>query len=118
LGDTPDKEFYGGWLAAFTDAHVEVHDVHFDDDVAVEEGTIRGTHDGVLRTPRGDIPPTGRALSVDYIHVIHYRDGLHARSTQSSIGERCSSSSDLSPRRPRCREPTRPNAPVVSRPRG
>jgi ketosteroid isomerase-like protein len=70
-------EFYGGWLAAFPDAHVEVHDVHFIEDVAVEEGTISGTHEGVLHTPTGDIPPTGRALSVDYIHVIRYRDGLH-----------------------------------------
>src|SRR5690242_21835262 len=30
-------EFYGGWLSAFPDGHVEVHDVHFIDDVAVEE---------------------------------------------------------------------------------
>ena len=55
-------EFYGGWLSAFPDAHVEVHDVHFIDDVAVEEGTFSGTHNGVLHTPTGEIPPTGRAV--------------------------------------------------------
>jgi hypothetical protein len=70
-------EFYGGWLSAYPDGHVEVHDVHIIDDVAVEEGTFSGTHNGVLHTPAGDIPPTGRAVSVDYIHVIHYRDGMH-----------------------------------------
>lgn len=71
-------EFYGGWLQAFPDAHIEVHHVHFIDDVAVEEGTFSGTQDGVLRTPSGDLPPTGRAASVPYIHVLRYRDGLHA----------------------------------------
>ena len=70
-------EFYGGWLKAFPDAHIEVHHVHFIDDIAVEEGTFSGTHDGVLQTPGGHVPPTGRAVSVDYIHVLRYRDGLH-----------------------------------------
>jgi steroid delta-isomerase-like uncharacterized protein len=72
------SDFYAGWLHAFSDAHVEVHSVHFVDDIAVEEGTFSGTHDGTLRTPAGEIPPTGRAVSVDYIHVLRYRDGLHA----------------------------------------
>lgn len=70
-------EFYGGWLHAFPDAHIEVHDVHFVDDIALEEGTFSGTHDGVLHTPSGAVPPTGRAVSVPYIHVLRYRDGLH-----------------------------------------
>ncbi|MBV9796635.1 MAG: nuclear transport factor 2 family protein [Solirubrobacterales bacterium] len=70
-------EFYGGWLQAFHDAHIEVHHVHFLDDIAVEEGTFSGTHDGVLPTPNGEIPPTGRSVSVPYIHVLRYRNGLH-----------------------------------------
>jgi ketosteroid isomerase-like protein len=70
-------EFYGGWLSAFPDGHVEVHDVHFIDDVAVEEGTFSGTHNGVLHTPTGDIPATGRSVSLDYIQVLRFRDGEH-----------------------------------------
>ena len=70
-------EFYGGWLRAFPDAHVDVHDVYFVDDIAVEEGTFSGTHDGVLHTPSGDMPPTGRAVSLAYIHVLRFRDGKH-----------------------------------------
>ena len=70
-------EFFGGWHSAFPDAHVEVHDVHFIDDIAVEEGTFSGTHNGVLHTPAGDVPPTGHAVSVPYVHVLHYRDGKH-----------------------------------------
>jgi predicted ester cyclase len=71
-------QFYGSWFEAFPDAHVEVHSVNFIDDIAVEEGTFTGTHNGVLHTPAGDIPPTGRAVSVDYIHVLRFRHGKHA----------------------------------------
>jgi ketosteroid isomerase-like protein len=70
-------EFYGGWFQAFPDAHVEVHAVHFVDDLAVEEGTFTGTHNGVLHTPAADIPPTGRAVAIDYIQVLRFRDGRH-----------------------------------------
>ncbi|MBV9004463.1 MAG: nuclear transport factor 2 family protein [Solirubrobacterales bacterium] len=76
-GKAACAEFYGGWFQAFPDAHVEVHSVHFIDDVAVEEGTFTGTHDGVLYTPTGEIQPTGAAVSLDYIHVLRFRDGKH-----------------------------------------
>jgi ketosteroid isomerase-like protein len=69
--------FFGGWFAAFPDAHVEVQAVHIMDDFAVEEGIFTGTQDGVLRGPAGDIPPTGRSVEVDYVHVLRYRDGKH-----------------------------------------
>jgi steroid delta-isomerase-like uncharacterized protein len=70
-------EFYAGWFTAFPDAHVDVHAVHFADDVAVEEGTFSGTHRGVLHGPAGDLPPTGRSVSVDYIQVLRFRHGKH-----------------------------------------
>ncbi|MBV9282217.1 MAG: ester cyclase [Chloroflexi bacterium] len=69
--------FFSGWFDAFPDAHVEVHGAHFVDDVVVEEGTFTGTHHGVLPGPAGDIPPTGRSVRVDYIHVLRIRDGKH-----------------------------------------
>jgi ketosteroid isomerase-like protein len=70
-------EFYRGWLDAFPDAHVEVNKLYIIDDVAVEEGTFTGTHNGVLHSPMGDIPATSRSVAVDYIHVLHFRDGKH-----------------------------------------
>jgi predicted ester cyclase len=70
-------EFYRGWFDAFPDAHVEVNHLYIVDDVAVEEGTFTGTHNGVLRTPMGDIPATQRSVAVDYIHVLHICDGKH-----------------------------------------
>lgn len=69
--------FFAGWFGAFPDAHVEVHMVHITGDVAVEEGTFTGTHNGVLRGPAGDIPPTGRPVTADYIQVLRFRDGKH-----------------------------------------
>jgi steroid delta-isomerase-like uncharacterized protein len=69
--------FFGGWFSAFPDAHVDVHDVHILDNVAVEEGTFSGTHHGILHAPTGDIPPTGRSVSVGYIQVLRFRDGKH-----------------------------------------
>jgi len=69
-------EFFGGWLSAFPDAHVVIHALHISGDVAVEEGTFTGTHQGVLRTPAGDIPPTGRNVTLEYIQVLHFRDGM------------------------------------------
>jgi ketosteroid isomerase-like protein len=76
-GKSACVEFYGSWHSAFPDAHVEVHNIHFIEDIAVEEGTFSGTHDGVLHTPTGDISPTGRAVSLNYIQVLHFRDGKH-----------------------------------------
>jgi hypothetical protein len=56
-------EFYGSWFGAFLDAHVDVHRLHIVDDVTVEEGTLTGTHNGILKGPLGYIPPTGRLTS-------------------------------------------------------
>jgi steroid delta-isomerase-like uncharacterized protein len=70
--------FFAGWFEAFPDAHVDVHALHVVDDVAVEEGTFTGTHDGVLHTPTGDVPPTGRPVRVRYLQVLRFREGRHA----------------------------------------
>jgi steroid delta-isomerase-like uncharacterized protein len=67
--------FYHNWIEAFPDAHVDVHDVVITDDVAVEEGTFTGTHNGVFHSPMGDIPPTGKPLKAEYIQVMRFRDG-------------------------------------------
>lgn len=70
-------EFYASWFGAFPDAHVEVHGLHIIGDIAVEEGTFTGTHDGVLHSPGGDVPPTGRPVALAYIQVLRFNDGKH-----------------------------------------
>ena len=76
-GKVACAQFFAGWFSAFPDAHVEVHALHVTGDVAVELGTFTGTHDGVLQSPAGDIPPTGRPVAVGYTQVLHFRDGQH-----------------------------------------
>ena len=75
IGRDACAQFFAGLFGGFPDAHVEVRAVHITGDVAVEEGTFTGTHDGVLHLPAGDIPPTGRRLTADYIEVHRFRDG-------------------------------------------
>jgi predicted ester cyclase len=70
-------EFFGSWFGAFPDARVKVHALHVSGDVAVEEGTFTGTHQGVLRNPTGDLPPTGRTVAVEYMQVLHFQNGRH-----------------------------------------
>ena len=70
-------DFFAGWFRAFPDARVKVHDVYFMDNVAVELGAFSGTHNGVLHSPAGDVPPTGRPVTVDYLQVLRFRDGKH-----------------------------------------
>jgi predicted ester cyclase len=73
-------QYYAGWLSGFPDAHVEVNALHITGDVVVEEGTFTGTHDGVLHAPAGDIPPTRRRVTADYIQVSRFRDGKYTYS--------------------------------------
>ena len=52
---------------AFPEARFATHDVHFVDDVSVEEGTFTGTHTGIARA--------GRAVARDYVVVLRSKDG-------------------------------------------
>jgi steroid delta-isomerase-like uncharacterized protein len=76
-GKTACIEFYRSWFAAFPDAHVDVHRVHIIDDIAVEEGTFVGTHNGVLHSAIGDMQATGRRVRISYIQVVSFRNGKH-----------------------------------------
>ena len=55
------------WLADFPDGHLEVRARHTIDHVVVEEGTFRGTHDGLAAT--------GRSVCLDYVRVVEVNDG-------------------------------------------
>jgi ketosteroid isomerase-like protein len=77
VGKEACVQFFGSWLAAFSDAHVDVHGIHILGDLAIEEGTFSGTQDGVLRMPTADISPTGRPVRLDYIQVLRFREGKH-----------------------------------------
>src|SRR5687767_12200658 len=50
------------WLNAFSNARIDVETVVADGDWVAMMGTFRGTHDGTLASPQGDVPATGRSL--------------------------------------------------------
>ena len=63
------------WATAFPDAKVEVTNVVASETGFAVEFVGRGTHGGVLKTPMGDIPPTGRHVEVPFIDIYEVRDG-------------------------------------------
>jgi predicted ester cyclase len=68
------REFLQSWWEAFPDAHTTVREVLYAGDTYIEEGTFHGTQDGVFRTPMGDIQPTHRPVSGEYVNICKVRD--------------------------------------------
>jgi predicted ester cyclase len=61
--------FLGVFHEAFPDLRLEIEQLLTDGSAAAVEGTIVGTHDGVLHTPNGDVAPTGRAVELRWAAV-------------------------------------------------
>ncbi len=64
-----------GWLTAFPDAKVEVLNVVSSGEWGFAELVGRGTHLGALKTPGGDVPPTGRQMELHFCSVVKVQDG-------------------------------------------
>jgi predicted ester cyclase len=67
-------EFLGVFHEAFPDLRLEIKQLLTDGPAAAAEGTITGTHDGVLHTPDGDVAPTGRAVELRWA-AVYVTDG-------------------------------------------
>jgi predicted ester cyclase len=52
-----------GWLNAFPDARITVHDEIVEGDWVAQRFTFDGTHEGTLQSPAGEIPATHRRLA-------------------------------------------------------
>src|SRR5215210_1850509 len=61
--------FLGVFQEAFPDLRLELDQLVSDGAAAAAEGTLTGTHDGVLHTPDGDIAPTGRGVDLRWAAV-------------------------------------------------
>ena|SRR2546421_4405945 len=68
-------EFQRVWWDGFPDAKANPTKIHYAGSVAVEEGVFEGTHTGTLKSPMGDVPPTGRKVRGEYVSVFDVRDG-------------------------------------------
>ena len=71
--------FIAAFQEAFPDLRLEINQLLSDGPAAAAEGTMTGTHDGVLHTPDGDVAPTGRALALRWA-AVYVTDGGTLRS--------------------------------------
>ena len=63
------------WADGFPDGKVAVDRVLESGNYVVVEFTGRGTHTGTLRTSMGEIPATGRSLTLQLCDVMEFKDG-------------------------------------------
>jgi predicted ester cyclase len=61
--------FLGVFYEAFPNLRLEIKKLLTDGPAAAAEGTLKGTHGGVLHTPNGDVAPTGRAVELRWAAV-------------------------------------------------
>jgi predicted ester cyclase len=73
------KEYNQNWIRAFPDARVENKKLIAQGNTVVVEGVFTGTHAGPLKTPMGEVPPTGRKVKGDFIQVFEIDRGLVKR---------------------------------------
>ena len=59
--------FVRGFWEAFPDASIELVRLISEDSVGAGEGTFAGTHTGVMRTPAGEVQPTGRQVEFGWM---------------------------------------------------
>ncbi len=63
------------WLNAFSDAQLTADRVVVDGDWVAMTGVFKGTHDGTLASPDGDVPATGRTLEGRCSQFVRFADG-------------------------------------------
>ena len=73
------RRFMERFATASSDMKKHVTNQVASEEQVVSEFTLRGTHDGPLRTRAGEIAPTGRAIELEVVEVIGIRDGKIAR---------------------------------------
>ncbi len=69
------REFGRMWTDAFPDGKVEIGKAFSQGENVTVTYTGRGTHTGTLRSPTGEIPATGRSVTLELCDVFEIRDG-------------------------------------------
>ena len=69
------RDFMSGFTTAFPDITITVTNQVADETQVASEFTATATHTGVLHTPAGDVPPTGRPVEFVVCEVWTIRDG-------------------------------------------
>jgi predicted ester cyclase len=63
-------EYAMGWLRAFPDARITVHNELAVGDWVAQEFTFEGSHEDTLSTPAGDIPATHKRLNGRGVQIL------------------------------------------------
>jgi len=63
-GEQEVREYYRASRDAFPDQHNEIISLCSAGDAVITEFWLMGTHKGPLKTPGGDLPPTGKTFRV------------------------------------------------------
>jgi len=71
--------FYNLWTDAYPDNELKDLVVLGEGDLVCFQGRFVGTHTGLLRSPAGDIPPTGKPLDSPFVFIAEVRDGKMTR---------------------------------------
>lgn len=76
----PDQAlaFFSAFWEAFPDIGLTATRVVEEGSAVVMQGRAEGTHRGTLRTPGGDIPPTGRRVELTYFEDFEVQGGVIA----------------------------------------
>ncbi|MCW2735430.1 ester cyclase [Nocardioides sp.] len=69
------RDYNKMWADGFPDGKVTIDRVIESGDLVVVEFTGRGTHTGTLVTSMGNIPATGRSLTLQLCDVMEFKDG-------------------------------------------
>jgi len=69
------RKYNAAWADAFPDGRLTVDRVIASGDLVAVEFTGRGTHTGTLSTSMGDIPATGRAVTLQFCDLMEFENG-------------------------------------------
>lgn len=70
------RQYNENWAQGFPDGRITIDNMVASGDTVVVEFTGRGTHTGTLKTSMGDIPPTGKSVTLKLCDVAQFSDGL------------------------------------------
>ena len=68
-------EFSEMWADGFPDGRVKIDNVVASGDLVVLQFTGKGTQTGALKSPTGEIPATGRSITLNFCDVHKFRGG-------------------------------------------
>ena len=69
------KGFTAGFHRAFSPFYLRIEDVIAEDDRAAVRWTTGGTHSGPMLTPNGELPATGKDVSMTGISIVRVANG-------------------------------------------